>query len=72
MCADAMALNEEEARKIISKIADMLQEQEWAAIIPEIPQTHIRFQKNKKRRSPYGEERKGNYETISSEQRKTD
>ena len=57
MCADAMALNEEDARKYIGIIADMLQRQEWAAIIPEIPQTHIKFKKNKNRRSPYGEER---------------
>ena len=70
MCADAMALNEEEARIFISKIADMLQQQEWAKIIPEIPQLdrakiireinermaeeRAKFQKN---RSPYGEER---------------
>lgn len=78
-----MALNEEEARIFISKIADMLQQQEWAKIIPEIPQLdrakiireinermaeeRAKFQKN---RSPYGEERGVNDEEGSQERAK--
>ena len=60
-----MALNEEEARIFISRIADMLQQQEWAKIIPEIPQTEIHFLKNKNRDSAYAEKGR-EYETISS------
>lgn len=56
-------MTESEIWENLNKIADLLAKQEWAKIIPEIPQTDrektIRATgaKNKKNRSPYGEER---------------
>lgn len=77
MRTDVMALNE--------KIAQMLQRQEWAKIIPEIPQLDrakiirevnermARYAieaKIQKNRSPYGEERGVNDEKGSQERAK--
>jgi hypothetical protein len=44
----------------IERIADMMQKQEWAKIIPEIPQSKMHYLKNKNRRSANAEERKEN------------
>ena len=53
-----MALTQEEAWEVMRKISEMLQKQEWAKIIPEIPQSEIHYVKNKNRRSACAEERK--------------
>ena len=53
-----MALTEEEAWETMGKISEMLQKQEWAKIIPEIPQSKMHYLKNKNRRSANAEERK--------------
>ena len=50
-------MTENEIRENLNKIADLLAKQEWAKIIPEIPQIDREKTKNKKNRSPYGEER---------------
>ncbi len=50
-------MTQEEAWEGIRKIAEMLQKQEWAKIIPEIPQSEIHYIKNKNRRSANAEER---------------
>ena len=48
----------------ISKIATMLEKQEWAKIIPEIPQSKMHYLKNKNRRSASAEERKEDGKTT--------
>lgn len=52
-------MNDQKLRKNVEKIADLLGKQEWAKIIPEIPQSEIHCLKNKNRRSAGAEERKG-------------
>ena len=51
-------MTQEEAWKNMEKIAEMLEKQEWASIIPEIPQSEIHYRKNKNRRSANAEERR--------------
>ena len=50
-------MGDQKLRKNIEKIADLLGKQEWAKIIPEIPQSEIHCLKNKNRRSAGAEER---------------
>ena len=57
MCEYVMEIGSQKFWEGISKIATMLEKQEWAKMIPEIPQSEIHFRKNKNRRSAGAEER---------------
>ena len=57
-------MTEDEIRENLNKIADLLAKQEWAKIIPEIPQSELHYLKNKNRVSAYAEEGSKNEEST--------
>lgn len=60
MRTNVMEIGSRKFWETVSKVATMLEKQEWASIIPEIPQSELHYLKNKNRVSADAEERGAN------------